>query len=71
MLMWSTTLLLNLTLHLIDATKSEVTYSLPTIETKYHKKIVEDMYQHEEKKIAEAEISSVQVLGVARHIYGT
>ena len=49
-------------------TKWEVTYRLPTTGTKYHKKIVEARYQHDAKKIAEAEMPSATICGGPRRI---
>ena len=50
-------------------TKWELTYKLPTTGNKYFKKIVEATYQHEAKKIVEAEMPSAKICGGARRIY--
>ena len=49
-------------------TKWEITYRLPSTGTKYHKTIVEARYQHDARKIAEAQIPSAQICGGARRI---
>lgn len=48
--------------------KWEVTYRLPSTGTKYHKKIVEALYQHEAKKIAQAEMPSATICGAPRSV---
>ncbi len=50
-------------------TKWEVTYKLPSMGNKYLKKIVECRYQHEAKKIAQAEMPSAIICGGARRLY--
>lgn len=49
-------------------TKWELTYKLPTTGSKYHKMIVEANYQHDAKKIAQAQIPSATICGGARRI---
>jgi hypothetical protein len=49
-------------------TKWEVTYQLPTTGSKYHKTIVEARYQHDAKKIAQAQIPSARICGGPRQL---
>jgi len=57
-------LLWNPILHLqIDMKRWEVTYKLPATGSKYHKTIVEANYQHDAKKIAQAQIPSAIICG--------
>jgi hypothetical protein len=47
----------------------EVTYKLPTTGAKYYKKIVEAVYQHEAKRIAQAEMPSAIICGNPRPVH--
>ena len=49
-------------------TKWEVTYRLQSTGTKYHKRIVEALYQHEAKKIAQAEMPNATICGNPRQL---
>lgn len=48
--------------------KWEVTYRLESVGTKYLKMIVEAAYQHEAKKIAQAQMPSAKICGNPRAI---
>ena len=48
--------------------KWELTYRLPTTGSKYHTMVVESNYQHEAKKIAQAQVPSATICGGARRI---
>ncbi len=49
--------------------KWELTYKLPSMGNKYLKKIVEANYQHDAKKIVQAEMPSAIICGGARRLY--
>ena len=50
-------------------TKWEVTYKLPSTGAKYYDKIVEARYQHDAKKIAQAEMPDAILCGGPRPLY--
>jgi len=67
---WLITLLWNLIPPLeVEMTQWELTYRLPTTGSKYHKMIVEANYQHDAKKIAQAQVPSATICGGARRIH--
>ena len=49
--------------------KWEVTYRLPSTGAKYHKKIIDALYQHEAKKIAQAEMPGATICGNPRPVH--
>jgi hypothetical protein len=53
----------------VEMTQWELTYRLPTTGSKYHKMIVEANYQHDAKKIAQAQVPSATICGGARRIH--
>jgi len=66
---YSITLPLSLIVPLLfDVTQWELTYRLPTTGSKYHKMIVEANYQHDAKKIAQAQVPSATICGGARRV---
>ena len=50
-------------------TSWEVTYKLPSTGSKYHKMVVEANYQHDAKKIAQAQIPSAILCGGPRRMW--